>query len=73
MDKVRAQVCQGALTGKQALWGGSAPERGHAAPLEHLTQLCDAFGGVGAVTPLVEAAELVAAQAAKGREECQWR
>ena len=53
------------------LWGGSALERGHAAPLEHLAQLGDAFGGVGAVTRPVEAAELVAAQAAKGREECQ--
>ena len=51
--------------------GGGAPERGHGAPLEPLAQLGDAQGGVGtldiAIIILVEAAELVAIQAAKGR------
>ena len=60
-------MCQRALTRKRALWGGSALERGHGAPLEPLIQLCDALRGVGAVAVSIEAAELVVAQAAKGR------
>ena len=51
--------------------GGSAPERGHGAPLEPLAQLGDAQGGVGtvgiAMHIVIDAAELVAIQAAKGR------
>ena len=42
-----------------------APQRGHGAPLEPLAQLGDALGGVGAVPPAVDAAELVVGQAAK--------
>ena len=47
--------------------GGDAPERGHGASPERLAQLGDALGGVGAVAMNVDAAELVAGQAAKGR------
>ena len=51
--------------------GGGAPERGHGAPLEPLAQLGDAQGGVGtvgiAMHIVIDAAELVAIQAAKGR------
>ena len=77
MDIVREHTCQRALTRKQTLWGGGARERGHGAALERLAQLGDALGGVGTPTPgiaiilaiiLVEAAELVAIQAAKGRK-----
>ena len=67
MDIVREQACQRALTQKQTLRGGSAPKRGHGAHLEPLAELGDALGGVGAVTPIIEAAELVVNQAAKGR------
>ena len=52
---------------KASTRGGGALERGHGAPLEPLTELGDALGSVGAVTLLTEAAELVVAQAAKGR------
>ena len=69
-------MCQRALTQKQTLWGGGALERGHRALLEPLAQLGDALGGVGAAAAIVEAAELVAAQAAMSgarmvRDECQ--
>ena len=53
------------LTRKGTLGGGGALERGHGAPLEPLTQLDDALRGVGALAKPVEAAELVAVQAAK--------
>ena len=45
--------------------GGGALERGHGAPLERLAQLGDALGGVGAVPPAVDAAELVVGETAK--------
>ena len=45
--------------------GGSALERDHAATLEPLAELGDALGGVGAVAITIDAAELVASQAAK--------
>ena len=45
--------------------GGGALQRDHGAPLERLAQLGDALGGVGAVAATIEAAELVAGQAAK--------
>ena len=63
-----------ALTEKRAVWGGDALERGHGAPLERTAQLGDALSGVGAVAILIDAAELVAGQAATGRRrsECQW-
>ena len=56
---VREQSCQGALTQKQTLWGSGALQRGHGAPLEPLAQLRDALGGVGALSKLVQAADLV--------------
>ena len=67
------EPCQGALTQKQTLRGGGAPERGHGAPLEPLAELGDALVGVGAVTIIIEAAELVGIQAAKGRRSVQGR
>ena len=66
-------MCQRALTGKRILRGGSALERGHGAPLERLAELGDALGGVGAVTQRIDAAELVVAQAAKGRRSVSGR
>ena len=68
------EACQGALTERRAVWGGDALERGHGAPLERTAQLGDALSGVGAVAILIDAAELVAGQAATGRRrsECQW-
>ena len=53
--------------------GGDAPERGHGASPERLAQLGDALGGVGAVAMNVDAAELVAGQAAKGRRSVNGR
>ena len=53
------------MTLKRTLGGGGALERGHGAPLEPLAELGDALGGVGAVTHIIEAAELVVIQAAK--------
>ena len=47
--------------------GGGAPERGHGAALEALAQLVDALRSVGAAAVMIEAAELVAGQAAKAR------
>ena len=58
----------GADTKANTLWGGGAPERGHSTPLERLAQLGDALGGVGAAAVIVDAAQLVIAQAAT-REE----
>ena len=66
-------MCQGALTLKQTLWGGGALERGHGAALERLAQLGDALGGVGAVTIMIEAAELIPGQAAKQRRSVNGR
>ena len=57
----------GADTKANTLWGGGAPERGHGAPLERLAQLGDALSGVSALTLIIEAAELVVIQAAKGK------
>ena len=57
----------GADTRKRTLLGGGALERGHGTSLEPLAQLGDALGGVGAFSIAVDAAELVIAQAAKGR------
>ena len=49
--------------------GGGALQRGQGAPLEPLAQLGDALGGVGAIASPIEAAELVAGQAANiGKE-----
>ena len=70
---VRDQACQWALTQKQTLRGGSAPERGHGASLEPLAQLGDALGGVGAKAHTIEAAELVVGQAAKGTRSVNGR
>ena len=67
MVMVREKACQWALTQKRTLWGGGAPERGHGTPLEPLAQLGDALRGVGASAAQINAAELVAIQAAKGR------
>ena len=47
--------------------GGGALDRDHGATLERLAELGDALGGVGAITLIIEAAELVTGQAAKGR------
>ena len=53
--------------------GGGALERSHGAPLEPLAELGDALGGVGAFTLIIEAAELVVSQAAKGRRSVNGR
>ena len=54
------------------LWWGGAPERGHRAPLEPLTQLGDALRGVGALAVNIEATEFVVGQAAKRKRSlCQ--
>ena len=59
------------VTKANTLWGSGTPERGHGAPLERVAQLGDAQGGVGtldiAIFIVIEAAELVVIQAAKGR------
>ena len=52
---------------------GSALERDHGATLEPLAELGDALGGVGAVTLIIEAAELVTGQAAKQRRSVNGR
>jgi len=66
----RAGMSTGVDT-KSNTWGAGALERGHGAPLEPLAQLGDAQGGVGTaditIIILVEAAEPVFTQAAKGR------
>ena len=66
-------MCQRALTQQQTLWASGALERGHGAPLEPLAQLSDALSGVGSFTMLVDAAELVPGQAAKGRRSVNVR
>ena len=65
--EVFAFVSMGADRKANTVWGGAggALERGHGAPLEPLAELGDALGGVGAVTLIIEAAELVVIQAAK--------
>ena len=70
---VREQLCQGALTEKQTLGVGGALERGHGASLERLAELGDALGGVGAGPLVSDTAELVSAQAAKGRRSVNGR
>ena len=66
---------QRALTQKRTLWGCSALQRGHSAPLEPLAELGDALGGVGAYTILIamstsEATDPVIGQAASvGRSD----
>ena len=69
--EVSVEPCLWALTRNRTLGGCGALERGDRAPLEPLAQLGDAQGGVGtldiAIIIHVEAAELVAIQAAKGR------
>ena len=65
--------CQRAVTERRAVWGGDALERGHGAPLERTAQLGDALGGVGAAAAKINAAELVSAQAAKGRRSVNGR
>ena len=52
-----SQMCQRAFTERQTL--GGALERGHGAPLEPLAQLGDALRSVGALSTIIEAAELV--------------
>ena len=57
-----------ALTRKRVLWGGGALKQGDRAPLEPLAQLGYALRGVGAMAAvIINAAELVDAQSAKGR------
>ena len=58
---------QRALTPKRTLWGGGALEQGHGTPLEPLAQLGDALCSIGALAAVVDAAELVIAQAATGK------
>ena len=66
-------MCQRALTQEQTLWASGALERGHGAPLEPLAHLGDALSGVDAFTMLVDAAERVLGQAAKGRRSVNGR
>ena len=68
----RGGVSMGADTSDSS-GGCDALERGHGAPLEPLAELGDALGGVGAVTIIIEAAELVTGQAAKGRRSVNGR
>ena len=71
--EVSGEPCQWALTQKQTLRGGGAPKRGHGAPLEPLAELGDALNGVRAVCMHVDATELVAGQAVKGRRSVNGR
>ena len=65
--KVFAFVSMG-VDRKASTRGGGALERGHGAPLEPLAELGDALGSVGAFPKgIIDAAELVFAQAAKER------
>ena len=52
------------------MWG--ALERGDGASLQALTQRVDALDGVGAFARLVEAAELIARQAAQEKARERW-
>ena len=63
---VSEHECQRALTQKQTLSGCGALQQGHRAPLEPLAQLGDALRGVGALSTMVQATELIAGQAAMG-------
>ena len=72
-EEASSEECQGALTQTRTLWGGGAPKRGHGAALEPLAELDDALGGVGAVTLIIAAAEMVTGQAAKERRSVNGR
>ena len=63
----------GADTKANAFGAAGALQRGHGAPLEPLAQLGDALRGVGAAAVPIKAAELVVAQAAKGRRSVSGR
>ena len=63
---MREQACQRALTQKQTIRGGDAPKRGHGAALEPLAQFGDALCGVGAITFIIKAAELIVGQTVTG-------
>ena len=69
----RGRVSMGADRKANTVWGGGALERGHGAPLERLAQLGDALSSVCAFAILVDAAELVKRQAAKGRRRVNGR
>ena len=69
----RPGVSMGVDTKANMLGGGGALERGNGAPLDPLAQLGDALRGVGAAASIIEAAELVVAQAAKGRRSVNGR
>ena len=72
-DGERAVVSRGADRKANTRVGGGALERGHCASFERLAQLGDALSVVGAEAILVEAAELVESQAAKGRRSVNGR
>ena len=71
--RVFAFLSAGADTKANTLGAGGALQRGHGALLERLAQLGDALSGVGAGPPGGDAAELVSAQAAKGRRSVNGR
>ena len=77
MDKVREQACRASVSmgadTKANTQGGGALKRGQGAPLERLTELGDALGGVGAAAPIIDAAELVLGQTAKERRSVNGR
>ena len=58
---------------KASTRGGGALERGDGAALERLAQLVDALGSVGAAAVRIEAAEVVARQAATARRSVNGR
>ena len=79
MDKVRAQVCQGALTERQTLGSGGALQRGHSASLEPLAQRNDALSGgkelvILRIPPIlvVIPTKVVALQTASAGKEAAW-
>jgi len=47
---------------------GPKIQRGHGAPLEPLAQLRDALSGVGALSTIVQATEIVVAQVERGHD-----
>ena len=61
------RVSMGADTKANTLGRWGALEFGHGAALERLAQLGDALGGVGTDARIIDAAELIVAQAATGR------
>ena len=71
--RVFAFLSAGADTKANAFGAAGALQRGHGAPLEPLAELGDALGGVGAAAELVDAAERVVCQAAKGRRSVNGR